>query len=597
MKIKVFTSVLITGLLLSTACTDEFLDKAPDEEIDLEKVFSERSYADGFLSSAYFNLPSMADAVESPDRNPFTGGSDEMEITFTAAYANLINTGAWSATDAWPAAPDIWGFMYEGIRKTNLFLENVDKVPMNDNDRDKWKGEATFLRAFYHWLLARNYGAIPIVDNSIGTDEDYSSIERDPIDEVIQFIADECDKAAELLPWNVSPEQIGRVTRPAALALKAHVLLYMASPLFNGNSDYANLVNHDGTRLFPDYDPQRWKTAADAAKACIDQVEANGYGLYYADDNDPVKNYQEIFLKHNNKEVLFAKNLGIHQHYERQGNPLSAGGYSNFCPTQEMVDAYEMINGEKPITGYSASGAPIINPSSGYTESGYAPVAHPNGYYQSGVSNMYVDRDPRFYASINFSGAIWKSQPLEFWYDGRDGRRSANRDYNISGYLQKKAITPTTNIHEGRYSANSWIYFRLAEQYLNYAEALNEAEGPVGDVHHYVNAIRQRAGMPDLPTGLSQTEMRERIRHERRIELAFEAHRFFDVRRWKTAAESQAKPVHGLNIQAGADPQDDAFYTRVKIENRVFVAPKHYLWPIMISEIEKCPLLVQNPGW
>lgn len=161
----------------------------------------------------------------------------------------------------------------------------------------------------------------------------------------------------------------------------------------------------------------------------------------------------------------------------------------------------------------------------------------------------------------------------------------------------RKMVNPTSNIPEGRFGLNTWIHFRLGEQYLNYAEALNEAEGPGTDVYKYVNAIRQRAGMPDLPVGLSQQQMRERIHHERRIELAFEAHRYFDVRRWKYAEETLGAPIHGMNIQAGGSLQDVNFYNRVKIEDRIFNAPKHYLWPIKIGEIERNEFLVQNLGW
>lgn len=595
MKIKIFITILTASMLFSISCTDDFLDKAPEEDLDLERVFSERRYAEGFLSSVYHNIPRMADVARADsDRNPFTAGSDEMEITWTGAYSHIINSGAWSATDFWP---DVWGFMYEGIRKTNLFLENVHKVPMDEREREKWIGEVTFLRAFYHWMLVRMYGAIPLVDHSIELDTDYTTIRRQPVDQVIQFIADECDKAALMLDWGVSSDKLGRVTRPAALALKSQALLYLASPWFNGNPDYANIVDNEGTRLFPDFDPERWRAAANAAKECIEGAETNGYGLYYAADNDPVKNYSELFLERHNKEVLFATNLGIHSHYERSGNPTGFGGFSIYCPTQEMVDAYEMRNGERPILGYNADGTPIINPASGYSESGYTTSAHPDGYHQAGVHNMYADRDPRFYASISFSGAMWKGRPIEFWYTGKDGRRDAGSDHCISGYLMRKSINPTSNIPEGRFSLNTWIHFRLGEQYLNYAEALNEAEGPVADVHTYMNELRARSGMPALPADLSQIQMRERIHQERRVELAFEAHRYFDTRRWKTAASIDSKPIHGMNIHGGTHLQDDAFYQRTVIEPRVFVAPKHYLWPIQISEIEKNPNLVQNPGW
>lgn len=581
-------------VVLLSSCSKNFLEKEPDENLDLNKIFSERQFAEGFLTSAYNNIPTMLDVSQWEQRNPYTGASDEMEITWTGAYSHLLNSGAWSPADYYP---DLWGFMYEGIRKVNLFLENVDKVPMDEAEKTRWKGEATFLRAFFHFTLVRLYGATPLVDHSVALTDDWSTIRRQPVDKVIDFIVSECDKAIPMLDWKVDAVKYGRITKPAALALKEQALLYMASPLFNGNPDYTRLVDDQGTRLFPDYDAERWRRAALAAKECIDGVEANGYGLYRSADNDPVKNYAEIFLVRYNKEVLLPRNAGIHAHFERCANPTGYGGFSIYCPTQELVDDYEMNNGQRPITGYNTDGSPIINPASGYTETGYAATAHPKNYYLAGISNMYVNRDPRFYASINFNGAEWKGRRIEFWFTGVDGRQRAGSDYCISGYLMKKMVSPVSNIPQNIFGLNTWVHYRLGRVYLDYAEALNESEGPVNDVYKYVNAIRDRSEMPPLPEGLSKDEMRESIRHERRIELAFETDRYFDTRRWKIAAGIDSKEIHGMNIQGGNNLQDNIFYKRTVIEKRVFIAPKHYLWPVQIGEIEKNPFLVQNVGW
>lgn len=594
MNSKVIFILFTCYVVLFTSCSKNFLEKEPDENLDLNKIFSERQFAEGFLTSAYNNIPTMLDVSQWEQRNPYTGASDEMEITWTGAYSHLLNSGAWSPADYYP---DLWGFMYEGIRKVNLFLENVDRVPMDEAEKIRWKGEATFLRAFFHFTLVRLYGATPLIDHSVTLADDWSTIRRQPVDKVIDFIVSECDKAIPMLDWRVDAVKYGRITKPAALALKEQALLYMASPLFNGNPDYIRLVDDQGTRLFPDYDAERWRRAAIAAKECIDGVEANGYGLYRSADNDPVKNYAEIFLVRYNKEVLLPRNAGIHAHFERCANPTGYGGFSIYCPTQELVDDYEMSNGQRPITGYNTDGSPIINAASGYTEAGYAATAHPKNYYLAGVSNMYVNRDPRFYASISFNGAEWKGRRIEFWFTGIDGRQRAGSDYCISGYLMRKMVSPVSNIPQNTFGLNTWVHYRLGRVYLDYAEALNESEGPVNDVYKYINAIRDRSGMPPLPEGLSKDEMRESIRHERRIELAFETDRYFDTRRWKVAAGIDSKEIHGMNIQGGNNLQDNVFYKRTVIEKRVFVAPKHYLWPIQIGEIEKNPFLVQNVGW
>lgn len=603
MKNKII-SIFFSGLLLfSTSCEEDFLDKGPEEDLTIDEVFAERAYAENFLTSAYSNLPQMMNPADWPARNPFTGASDEMEITYKGAYAHMLNSGAWSSDYYFP---DIWGYNYEGLRKLNIFLENVDAVPLvqgfTEKDRQIWIGEATFLRAFYHFFIMRIHGPIPIMDRSWGVDEEFDEIRRQPLDEVVKFIVEDCDKAAQVLPMRHQDNQnVGRATKAAAVALKARVLLYAASPLYNEKvpAEFRALKNDDGTALFPQaYQAEKWEAAAKATKEAIDIVEGGGYKLYRSVDNDPVKSYQELFMENWNDEVLFARNLGFYGHFERQANALSHGGYSILCPTQRHVDAYEMANGESPILGYNADGSPIINSASGYKEEGFVGDGHPNGYYPSGISNMYVNREPRFYANISYNGSMWKGRRLEFWKTGIDGRSRGGSDYNISGYLMRKMVDPNSVTFQNRFSLRSWIYFRVGELYLNYAEALNESKGPVGDVYHYVNLIRERAGLPELPAGLSKEEMREKIRHERRIELAFEVHRYFDTRRWMIAEETASGPVYGMDIEAATTHlQDPDFYKRVVIEERVFQAPKHYLWPLQIAEINKNFNLVQNSGW
>jgi hypothetical protein len=210
---------------------------------------------------------------------------------------------------------------------------------------------------------------------------------------------------------------------------------------------------------------------------------------------------------------------------------------------------------------------------------------------------MYVNRDPRFYANIHYSGSIWQGQQIQFWRTGLDGRGTGGQNYTTTGYLIKKFSDPNVSVPANRGVLKTWVYFRLGEQYLNYAEALNEYEGAVPDVYKYVNLIRQRAGMPALPAGLSKEAMRERIRQERRIELAFETHRYFDLHRWKLSQTVDNKDVYGMSIQNGTSLQDNAFYKRTMVEKRIFIAPRHYLWPIYQSEINKNNNLVQNPQW
>jgi hypothetical protein len=597
--------LVLVQLLMFSSCKKDFLDKSPEEDITIEEAFLQRRYAEAFLSDVYADLPLENWFTDMVDPNPFIIASDEMNVPWPEKFAKLMNKGSWNAYNV---ASQQWRNMYEGIRKANIFLKYIDRTPLGKDltqqDKDRWIGEAVYLRAFYHFWLMRIYGPVPIMDYDAGVADDFTKIKRQPLEQGIDFVSKECDRAISLLPMRVTSDRnIGRVTAAAALALKARMLLYAASPLWNGNPDYAGFTDKEGVKLFSsEYKAEKWKAAALAAKECIDKCEAAGYQLYrkYA---DPVQNYQQLFLENNNVEVILARNCttpDIGGYYpgmtEKCAFPGSLGGWNGYNPTQQQVDAYEMDNGQTPVVGYNSDGSPIINQASGYTEAGYAATAMA-GRWMEGVSNMYVHRDPRFYASINFNGAYFIDRRLQFWASGADGRGNAGRDYNTTGYLLKKSVDPTANIAQGRFSLKTWIFFRLGEFYLDYAEALNESDGPVADVYKYMNLIRERAGMPALPTGLTTQQMRERIRNERRVELSYETHRYFDCHRWKIAAQTDNGPIYGMNISAGTNLQDDAFYKRTVIERRVFQGPKHYLFPIPQSEIDKTPNIIQNPGW
>lgn len=599
---KILAAFLVMPAFISC---ENFLDMSPDENLTKDDVFQNRIYTRDFLTNVYSYCPYQADMAMD---NNFTGACDEMEIAYGAHYTHSMCNGAWGPSDD----TYIWNDLYKGIRTANIFIENVDKCTAADaTEIRRWKGEAYFLRAFYHFLIFRCYGPIPILDHALDINEDMYSIVRSPADDVVAFIVADCDRAAELLAdmdtWPTT--DTGRATRISALALKSRALLYIASPLYNGNPVFAELKDPvTGDNLISQtYDPEKWKTAADAAKACIDAAEAAGYGLYDADlATDPVKNYQNIFNVNWNKEVLWGRNNAAADHWLNCSDPTSFGCYGIFDPTQEMVDAYEMEDGSTPITGYTDNGLnPIINSASGYVESGFSTDSY-EGRWTEGVYNMYTHREPRFYASINFAGAIWKTSRAsnwtsphvnEFWYTGIDGKNNAGSDYCKTGYLMKKLVYPN-HVPWTPAPNQVWIYFRLGEIYLNYAEALNEYSGPVADVYRYVNAIRTRAALPGLQSGLDMDSMRDRIKHERRIELAFETHRWFDVRRWMDG-ETQGQPIHSMNIWGGTYQQDPEFYKRITVEDRVFESPKHYFFPIQQTEIDKNAkhLLVQNLGW
>jgi hypothetical protein len=585
--------LLASASLLS--CKKNFLDKGPDEDLTIEKAFTDKLNTERFLTSVYAYLPREWFFADLTEASPFIGATDEMEVSGLSEFVQTMNSGSWNASSI-PARA--WGFPYRGIRQANIFLENVDRSPLTDEEKRQWSAEAIFLRAFYHYNLMKLFGPVVIADRVFSPEEDYAGIKRSPLDDCVNFVATECDKAAAVLPIKVEDIKAGRATKAAALALKARVLLHAASPLWNGNPDYVNFKDHLGTNLFPtSVDNNKWQLAADAAKACIDACEAGGYGLYRSAGNNPVLNYQELFTTDWSREVLYAYNYasdGLSGWPEKCGSPRSFGGWSVWNVSQQMVDEYEMDNGQQPITGYNSDGSPIINVASGYAETGHVATDGPANRWLAGTRNMYVRRDPRFYASIHYAGSFWQTRKVEFWKSGKDGQTV---DGSLkSGYLIKKFSDPSADVVNGRFLFQTTNYFRLGEVYLNYAEALNEAQGAVADVYKYVNAIRNRAGMPDLPVGLSKEDMRTRIHHERRIELAFETFRYFDAHRWKTAPASESGPFRGLNVGVGTSISDNAFYERKVVETRVFQS-RHYLWPIPQAEINKNQNIVQNPGW
>ncbi len=606
-RIIYYAVVAVVGSMVA-AC-DSFLDKAPEENTSIEQTFAERAYAERWLYNIYSGIPIEMNFHENVQKNPFVGGSDEMEITSGVAWSNLINNSSISEASNF----DVWGNTAIFTRRCNLFLENIHLTPLSAQEAMEWTGEVYFLRALFNFMAVRMYGPIPKYDHSLSIETDFTTIERATFQECVDFIVEDCDSAIAMLPARQQPNLYGRATAAAAYALKARVLLYAASPLYNGNPDYNGLVNSAGEKLFPDYSRERWQLAADAAKECIDYCEGRlpgtraEYRLYEAASGDPVDSHKQLFLSNWNSEVIYANNVGNNLDFEKCVNPPSENGLSQYAPTQQMVDAYRMSDGSLPFAmdnrgqvEYSEAGEPAVNTLSGYTEVGFVSQNDPAGNYVSGTSNMYVGREPRFYAHINFSGGVWKSRALEMWNTGKDGASVAGANLSKTGYLMRKYADEGSNTASATpvLSNRSWVWFRLGEIYLNYAEALNEAKDVVdADVYTYLNKIRVRGGIPEITGALSSDEMRQLIRQERRVELAFEAHRFFDVRRWKIAEYTDAGPIHGMNINAGSSLADPAFYQRTLVEERRFITPRNYLFPIWRVEREKDPALLQNPGY
>ncbi|MRG48040.1 RagB/SusD family nutrient uptake outer membrane protein [Chitinophaga sp. SYP-B3965] len=616
---KIYLFILSCLLLCSISC-NKYLDVVPDEYITDKDVFENINLAEQALARLYNALPNDAiqEATSYTDESYHHWFDNENGIN-----AYKYNLGTWSTTDN-PFGN--WAGRYQDIRRANVFIERIESVPIPLNRaayyeiwKPRYKAEARFIRALFYFEQFRRFGAVPLLTGAADIDlNDLASnnIERNSTDEIIDFIVAECDAIAKDLPETQEGPQLGRVTKGAALALKARTLVYAASPLFNGNAMYANVVNKDGKHLFNTaFDKEKWKKAADAA---MDVINMPIYKLYAPFPDNPIQNYAAQFYVRDYTESIFMRitpnGTSVDAAFLPNGPPFKGKG--RYTPLQEFVDAYEMANGY-----------PINEPGSGYTAAGTY-----NGPLWDGlklqnvtnISNMYKNRDPRFYATIFFQNDVWRfdvtKRGMKFAYFGSgngktDGWANGKGGTNPMGYNVRKYCTPDydANTGTGTGKRNYQIY-RLAEMYLIYAEAMNEyQDAPDNRVFEYINKVRARVKMPALPilaADNSKEGMRKRIQNENRIEFAYENHRFWDVRRWMIAKTVDNGEMHVLNAKPSTeellatgitDVNSEAaglavFYKQVVIQNRVFL-DKHYLMPIPQSEIDKDPYLVQNYGW
>lgn len=585
-RISIFL-LFISGII-GFSC-DDFLDKQPDDMLTIDAVFTTRLEVEKYLANIYSYLPDPAD----PYAN-LTPVSDEGDFVWTTIGANNINTGNWGPTSI---PYDRYSFYYKAIRAASVYISQVERCTecegITSGINIRTKAEARALRAYYYFLLLQQYGPVVILSNAIPVDATNAETlrPRNSYDECVKYIADELDLAAKDLPGTV-PNVIdyGRMDKRATMAIKARVLLYAASPLFNGNNqDYADFKNSNGKLLITNsYDVNKWKLAADAAKAVIDMMPG---GLYKKStvngDLDPYASYRDVFIDRWNSEVIWGRPSANTNKWTIHAAPRQMKGWNGLAVTQQMVDAYHMANGKR-----------INEAGSGYIETGLSSTD--TKFTKSLDWNMYLNREPRFYVCVLYNHDTWvfsgaSGTPIQLYATGASGKNGSH-DHTETGYLLTKFVSPNSDVPNNRYTQQSWIYFRLAEMYLNYAEALNEYNPNNADIAKYINLVRERAGIPALPTGFNQSEMRDRIRHERRIELAFEEHRLYDVRRWKIAQETQGGPMYGMNISKGISFTDTEFYERSVFETRVFER-KHYFWPIPQSEIDRNKLMIQNPGW
>lgn len=588
-----FLFSLLIGLSM-TACSDYF-DQIPDDRITIEEVFKKKKASEEYLANIYSYIPDESQQVSG---QPWGGTNDEMDITWTKYPSYDFNIGNISAT---AVLFDFWGPYYKGIRAATYFINHIDE---NEEIRslngqvliDQYKAEARFLRAYYYFLLFRQFGPFVIIgDAELPADATAADMQlpRSTIDACADYVVSELDQAAAVLPLRperngqVSDAEYGRATKGMCYAVKSRLLLYAASPLYNGNKTMANFKNSDGTPFInQQVNVEKWKRAADASKELID---LGIYQLYKDPSGDPLKSIQGTFFQAWNSEQIFVRKSNDLANWDVNSMPRQAGGWCGIGPTQEMVDAYFMEDGKS------------ITESDLYNETGFTTV---DG---NEVFNMYLHREPRFYASVTYHNSIFqggnmsKAEPISFYYSGPNGRRGHATDWSRTGYLIRKNVGTQTNIGSGgngQRQNRPLALFRLAEIYLNYAEALNEYNPGDPAILKYLNLVRERAGIPQygnganaLPVPPGQGEMREKIHQERRVELAFESHRWFDIRRWMIVSQVMGT-LHGMDI----NQDGESFFKRVVATNHIFRS-SYYWFPISQYEMDRSHLLVQNPGW
>ncbi len=448
-------------------------------------------------------------------------------------------------------------------------MHHLPTIPFNEILRKRAQGEALFLRAWYYSVLLKHYGGIPLIGDSIYTTTDKISTVRNTYEECVNYITSQCDAAAAILPLSYGGLDYGRATKGACLALKARVLLYAASPLFNGggNTEDASLKAIIG---YPSYDANRWNLAADAARAVMD---LNTYSLHQ-NSTKPGYGFYEVFLLRKNEEYIFAQMNPNNKDLESLWRPPSRGGSSTSgsFPYQNLVDAFEMSNGTA-----------ITDPASGYNP-----------------DSPYTNRDPRLDHTVthnlsNIYVAYGDISPV-YTYDGEpngDGFGVGTPTGYYGNKMCSDDVVPNYLFHD---SPRCLPLMRFADILLMYAEAMNEANGPSQEVYTAVESIRQRAGLNpyQLPTGLSQDNMRKVIQHERQVELAFEESRFWDVRRWKIADQTETQLEKGMRVAKNAN--GTYTYTIQDVRKHNFNTAM-YLWPIPQSETAKSIDLLQNPGY
>ena len=676
-KVIKYLSILAISAVAATSCSEYLeVDKYFNDRMTLENVFTNQDYAEQWLADTYSHLRGSNTEVCGKYNSPHNFADDQ---TFGDGHRTdhygYVTSGQWEMVDY---ASNVWSECYNGIRKATIFMQNVhmliaDSRYVTEEDVKDYHAQARFVRAYYYWLLLKKYGPVPVLgDEILDYNESYDDLARarNTFDEVVDFIASEMVIAAEDLPLTRGILEAQRPTRGAALATRAKALIYAASPWNNpkegaGDSyQFEDLANFDGKLLMAqEYNDEKWAKAAAACKDVMDlgvyqlhvvaprSVAADGFPVTvepYDDgdfsenkwpegyaDIDPYESYRSLFngsvTVDGNTEIIFgrgpAANQGenIKNQMVQHQMPQSIGGWNVHGMTLKQMDAYYMVDGtdapgkdtydeeaaEKRVKGYT-------------TAAGEYPHLD-----AAGISLQFANREPRFYASVAYSGTKWpalsysgnhvqlRNQICHYYRGTRDGY--------LNGKLWLRTGIGSIKFYhpEDANSGDNAVIrdkvepaIRYADILLLYAEALNEVQESYSipswdgsfehDIYRDVNEIKKgirpvrcRAGVPDYDdeTYASVEALRAKIKRERQIEFFAESQRWWDLRRWKDATVELNKPVYGYSVMM-TEAQKDKFYVPTEVPQYAQVfTNKMYFWPISKTELKRNPLLTQNPGW
>lgn len=633
---NIYKHISIAGIVfmsMLTSCFDNYLDIVPDDIATIDNAFTMRITAERFLFTCYSWLPNESSFANSPGLMT----ADELWSVY----------GGFSS-DAWKIARGEQGVvnpyinywdgegggtpLFRAIHECNIFLENVGLVPdLGELEKANWTGEVLFLKAYYHFLLLRMYGPVPITDVNLPISASVEEVKvyRDPIDDCFDYIANTLDEAIALLPDVITDEttQKGRIDKCVAMSIKAQVLVYAASPLFNGNTEYSNFLDHRGNPFFNQtVDDSKWEKAAEACREAVEFCEQKGFELNkfivsptqdYSATTINQLSYRDAMTEKTSPEQIWG-NVKARFGGGGQEQALciargvignnTGGTTGNMAATLKMAETFYSENGvpidEDKYWDYNNRyRLRIVKPEEG--------VNLINGYT---TAELNFNREDRFYGSLGFDGGRLfgqgRTKESDQYNINMKFSQSAgiiiNTAYIVTGYFPKKMVNYQTIINASSVTARNypWPTMRLANLYLLYAEALNEATGPNDESIRMLDLVRERSGLKGVkeswdnysknPAKYKTKEgLREIIHQERTIELMFEGQRPWDLRRWKKAVQELNTPIKGWDM---FEKTAETYYDPIILFDQTFMV-KDYFWPIKEKTLQINRNLVQNPGW